>query len=103
MSIHVTQVFDYLEAHPLNKYEGEFDSLLEMLHYIYTAANPVVSDTIRERFRELGHILQRLSVEEDDALRDLICDICLEYERLAFAHGITVGMYLMTEINALPQ
>lgn len=103
MSIHITQVFDYLEAHPLTKYEGEFDSLLEMLHYIYTAANPIVTDTIREGFRDVGHILQRLSVEEDDALHARICDLCLEHERLAFAHGITVGMYLMTEINMLPQ
>ena len=46
MSIHITQVFDYLEAHPLTKHEGEFDSLLEMLHYIYTAANPIVTDSI---------------------------------------------------------
>ena len=103
MPITTTQVFDYLEAHPLTKYEEEFTSLLEMLHYIYTAANPIVSDTIRERFQDLGHILEKLSIEDDDALHDRIRDLCLEYERLSFAHGITVGMYLMTEINALPQ
>ncbi|MBQ8834524.1 MAG: hypothetical protein IJ001_06330 [Oscillospiraceae bacterium] len=103
MSIHVSQVYDYLESHPLTKYEGEFESLLEMLHYIYTTANPIVNDTIRERFQEMGHILKKLSVEEDDALHNLVCDLCLEHEQLAFAHGITVGMYLMTEINALPQ
>ena len=101
MSIHTYQVFEYLDTHPVSLYEGDFPSLLEMLHYIYTTCNPVDRETIRESFRQLGDILQPLPVESDDTVSDLVSDLCYEYQRWGFYHGLTVGMHLMTEINGL--
>lgn len=102
MSILISQVHDYLATHPVSRYEGDFDSLLEMLHYIYTTCNPVDSGKIREDFRKLGDILEPLSMEEENAVSSLICDLCYEHEQIAFYYGISVGMHLMTEINTLP-
>lgn len=102
MSIHTNDVFDYLDTHPVCLHDGDFQSLLEMLHYIYSASNPIDSDAIREGFRGLGPILDRLPGEESETLFSLTCGLCHAHELAGFSHGLTVGMHLMTEVNALP-
>lgn len=102
MSIHTAQVFEYLDTHPVSRYEGDFQSLLEMLHYIYTTCNPIDNDRIHESFLQLGEILSVLSFDEQNALSAIVCDLCYEHEQSAFFHGLSVGMHLMTEVNCLP-
>ena len=102
MSVYRNQVYDYLDEHPVSRYEGDFSSLLEMLHYIYTSCNPIDGDSTREGFRKLRTAMQQLSMQEQDALFSCACDLCYEYEQQAFYHGLAVGMHLMTEINGLP-
>ncbi len=101
MSIQTSQVFEYLDAHPLWRYEGSFESLLETLHHIYTVGNPIDSEAIRSAFRR-AYPLEKLSPDEADALIRVTSNFCSKYELLAFSHGILVGMNLMTEINGLP-
>ena len=102
MSVHLSQVYEYLDTHPVSKYEGDFASLLEMLHYIYTTCNPVDSARIRQDLLQLAEILKPLSIEEDDAVSNLVSSLCYEHQQIAFYHGLTAGMYLMTEVNGLP-
>lgn len=102
MSIHLTQVYEYLDHHPVSKYPGDFESLLEMLHYIYTTANPIDNERIRDGFRRSRQILDKLSIDDADELFYAFSDLCLEHERVSFSHGLLAGLYLMTEINALP-
>ena len=101
MSIRTSQVLEYLDQHPVSRYDGDFSSLLEMLHYIYTTCNPVDSESIRTDFQQLGDILTPLSFDDVNTVSSLVCDLCYEHEQIAFYHGISVGMHLMTEINAL--
>ena len=102
MSICSNQVFDYLDSHPVSRYDGNFQSLLEMLHYIYTTCNPIDSEAIRCGFQNMRTAMEKLSREEQDAVFSCACDLCFEHEQQAFYHGLTVGMHLMTEINGLP-
>ena len=102
MSIHTKDVFEYLDSHPVSLYEGDFQSLLEMLHYIYTACNPIDSSMIRSGFQNLRAAMERLPAEDQDDLFSAAYDLCLQHQQLAFAHGLTVGMHLLTEINGLP-
>nr|MBQ8243702.1 hypothetical protein [Oscillospiraceae bacterium] len=101
MSIQIQQVFDYLDTHPINQHSGNFTSLLEMLYNAYVEANSIDTVVIKEKFRQMDTILSKLPLSENDQLFYLVCDLCLEYERSAFAHGILVGMHLMTELNSL--
>ena len=101
MSVHTNQVFDYLDTHPVSRYEGDFRSLLEMLHYIYTTCNPINGETIRDGFRKMRSVIDKLPMEEQDALFSCVCDLCYEYEQQAFYHGLAAGMHLMAEINGL--
>ena len=102
MSISAIQVYDYLDTHPVSCHEGDFESILEMLHRTYTESNPISNEKIRQGFQQVSHLLERLTNEESDTVFYTVCDICLEYEQLAFSHSLTVGMHLMTEINGLP-
>lgn len=102
MSIHRSQVLEYLDAHPISCYEGNFESLLEMLHYIYTTGNPVDREQIRGEFQRLAHILEKLPLADVDTVFRTVNDLCFAYELHAFSYGLAAGMKLMTEINALP-
>ena len=102
MSVYISKVYEYLDAHPVSRYEGDFQSLLEMLHYIYATCNPVDSEKIREALHQLAEISAPLSLEEDDAVSNLVSGLCYEHEQIAFYHGLVASMHLMKEINLLP-
>ena len=102
MSIHINHVLDYLDQYPVCRYEGDFPSLLEMIYDVYTSYNPVSNDKIREHFRNLRGVLEKLPREDGEALFHTACDLCLKHEKTAFFHGMVVGMCLLTEINMLP-
>lgn len=101
MSIQLSQVFDYLDTHPIKQHSGDFTSLLDLLHNAYVESNSIDTVIIKEKFRQMDSILRKLSIKENDQIFSLACELCLEYEHSAFAHGISVGMHLMTELNAL--
>lgn len=102
MALSSKQVLDYLNDHLIRNHNGDFGSLLEMLHYIYTTGNPVDNDTTRSLFQDTEVILKDLSADQADAIFWTISRLCTEYERRAFSHGILVGMHLMTELTVLP-
>ena len=102
MPLSSSQVLTYLEEHSIHQHNGDFNSLLEMIHHIYTVSNPIDNDTTRSYFQNVEEILRDLPCEKTDKLFWVISDLCIEYERTAFSHGILVGMQLMTELNGLP-
>ena len=121
MSISAFQITEYLDTHPVSKFPGDFQSLLEMIRYIYTACNPIDSSRIRADLKTFNALTVKLTIDESDQVFDVVSNLCLELERESFAHGIEVGMdadnikdsiaekylyevgmYLMTELNALP-
>lgn len=78
-------------------------SVLEMLYYYYTVANPVDNAVIRCQLEQLNGILCHLPWAESEAVFSLVSDLCAAYERQAFLDGIQVGLRLFTELNELPQ
>ena len=79
------------------------DSILEMLYYYYTVANPVDNAVIRCQFKELNDILCHLPLSENEAVFSLTGDLCVAHERQAFLDGIHIGMRLFSELNKLPE
>lgn len=77
------------------------NSILEMLYYYYSVANPVDSALIRCQLKELNDILCRLPLSENEAVFSVTGDLCAAYERQAFLDGIHVGMRLFEELHEL--
>lgn len=102
MALSSAQVLAYLEDHSIRQHTGDLKSLLEMIHYIYTDSNPIDNNATRAYFKEVEAILRKLPSNQTDTLFWVISDLCAEYERAAFSHGILVGMQLITELNGLP-
>lgn len=102
MALSAAEVLSYLENHSIRKYDGDFNSLLEMIHHIYTGSNPIDNNATRTCFQTVETILLELPPEKADTLFWFFSNLCTEYERSAFSHGILVGMQLMTELNGLP-
>ena len=75
------------------------ESILEMLYYYYTVANPVDNAVIRCQFKDLNDILKRLTYEENEAVFARTGDLCVSHERQAFLDGIQVGMRLFVELQ----
>lgn len=84
---------------PIYGEEG-IDSILEMLHFYYTQANPINSEEIWDGFKAIRSSLEKLPSGEIDSLVDTVCDLCLQHERLAFIAGIKVGFELNREIES---
>lgn len=78
------------------------NSILEMLYYYYTSANPVDSATIRCQLKELNDILCQLSLADNNAVFLLTCDLCASCERQAFWDGVCTGLRLTEELADIP-
>ena len=101
MSVRIQDVFNYLDENPIYSYNGNVTSLLEMIHDAYTMYNENDNEEIRRLIGQVVEITGPLPTKKEDALFETICQLCGEHERLAFSHGILLGMKLMTEINWL--
>ena len=102
MSIHIHEVLDFLDEHPICCHDGSVDSILKMIHEAYIVNNSIDSQTIRALFQELRLNGENLTDECFDKLFSCVCELCFEHETEAFSHGIVVGMHFMTEVNRLP-
>lgn len=81
--------FDYDDA----------NSLLEMLYYFYTSANPIENDKIRNQFEKMDTILSQLTLADNDTVFLLTVNLCSDYQKQAFLEGVHVGMRLFTELD----
>lgn len=74
-------------------------SVSELLYEYYTEENPIDTEEIRERFREINQILCKLPMQENDRIFTLVCDLCSQQERFAFLEGFRVGIRLLLELR----
>lgn len=93
---------EYIEA--LNQYAqeqgvGEGKSLLELLYYCFCTHNDLDTEEIRKNVQEIDGILKNLSLEDNNTLFDLVCDLCEEYQHEAFHTGLLVGFHLCKELT----
>ena len=102
MSIHIHQVMDYLDTHPVCQQTDNMESLLEILYDVYISHNDGNSQEILSLFHRLRNCMEHLTKAEQDALFDAVCDLCAEHEVLAFSQGVLTGMMLMSEVCNLP-
>ena len=102
MSIHINQVLDYLDTHPICQQADGMESLLEMLADIYLSHSNGNTAELYGLFSRLRRCMAALGQREQDALFDAVSELCARHEVLAFSQGFLVGLLLMTEIRTVP-
>ena len=89
----------YLAEHPVN-YQGQVNSLLELLYYAYTEYNSVETPEFKAMIDPLSEKLKNLAANNDEAdtYMDIVFSMCSAYERQSYVEGIKVGMRLVLEL-----
>ena len=83
-------------------YQCEDGELLEALWYHYTMKHPLESGKIGEMFQGMEDVLKPLSKKRRNALIREVLELCIEYERSAFAEGVRMGGRLILEMAEEP-
>ena len=92
-------VIQYLKEHPAN-YQGQVDTLLELLYQAFTEYNSVETPEFKKAIHPLREKLRALVDTEQDAddYMDIVFSLCAAYERQGYIEGIKVGARLMMEL-----
>ncbi len=88
----------YLNAHPINLGETDCETVLDQLFQAYAESHESDPAEIREDFKELGEILNKLSLDDNNAVFSLTCRISIATEKKAFLDGLQYGAQLMQEL-----
>ena len=92
-------VIQYLKEHPAN-YQGQVDTLLELLYEAFTEYNSIETPEFKEVIYPLKEKLRALveTDEEADEYMNIVFGLCAAYERQGYIEGIKVGARLMLEL-----
>ncbi len=87
-----------LDAHPINLGESDCETVMEQIFQAYAEFHESDPVEIRENFKELGEILNKLSLDDNNAVFGLTCRISIATEKKAFLDGLQYGAQLMQEL-----
>ena len=89
----------YITAHPFNPGDSDCETVLEQLYQAYAESHESDPPEIRDGFKELDDLLGDLSLNDNNAIWNLCCQICTAYERKAFLDGLQYGSHLIQELG----
>lgn len=96
----VAQLFSqYIHTHPFHLSGTDAESVLELLYITYTETLGRDPEEIRQSFEKLGTHLERLPLDENNAIFSIVCELCNAYEKRAFIDAVKLGAYLVTELQ----
>ena len=90
----------YIESHPFDPGGSDCETVLDHLYQAYAASHESDPPEIRNEFKELDDLLGGLSLDDNNAVWNLCCQLCTAYEHKAFIDGLQYGAHLMLELFA---
>ena len=88
----------YITAHPFDPGDSDCETFLEQLYQAYAESHESDPPEIRDGFKELDDLLGDLSLDDNNAVWNLCCQLCTAYERKAFLDGLQYGAHLMKNL-----
>ena len=89
----------YINAHPFDSGDSDCETVLDQLYQAYAESHESDPPEIREGFKELDMLLEQLSLNDNNAVWNLCCQLCTAYERKAFLDGLQYGAQLIDELK----
>ena len=89
----------YIEAHPFDPGESNYDTVLDQLYQVYQESHENDPPEIRTGFKNLAELLKELPLRDNDAIFNLCCGLCIAYEHKAFIDGLQYGAHLIRELD----
>ena len=89
----------YIETHPFDGGDSDCETVLDQLYQAYAESHESDPPEIRDGFKELDKLLGDLFLDDNNAVWNLCCQLCIAYEHKAFIDGLQYGAYLIAEIT----
>ena len=87
----------YIDAHPVDPGDSDCETVLDQLYQAYAESHESDPLAISEGFKELEEFLCALPLEDNNAVFNLCCRLCVAYEHKAFLDGLRYGAHLIKE------
>ncbi len=88
----------YIDTHPFDSGDYDYETILDQLYIAYSESHEADPPEIKAAFVELNSFLERLSLDDNNAVFGLTCRISIACERRGFLNGLQYGAYLMNEL-----
>ena len=88
----------YIDAHPIDLGDSDCKTVLDQLYQAYAESHESDPPEISEGFKELEAFLCNLPLDDNNAVFNLCCRLCIAYERKAFVDGLCYGAHLILEL-----
>lgn len=72
-------------------------SVMDYLYVTYTEYKGCDSEAINRGFKALDDYMEGISLDDNNAIFCLVCNLCDLYEERAFKDGLQLGAYLILE------
>ena len=89
----------YTENHTFDSGDPDCQTVLDQLYCAYAESHENDPPGIRDGFKELENYLEVLPLDDNNAVFNLCCRICVAYEHKAFIDGFHYGVQFVTEIT----
>lgn len=87
------------ESYIFHSGDPDCKTVLDQLYRAYAESHEDDPPGIREGFKELESFLEVLPLDDNNAVFNLCCRICVAYEQKAFIDGFYCGTQLMKELK----
>ena len=87
------------EGHSFDSGDPDCKTVLDQLYRAYADSHESDPPEIRNGFKELDDLLGSLSLDDNNAVWNLCCQLCTAYEHKAFINGLRYGVQLMKELH----
>ena len=88
----------YIDAHPFDPGDSDCTTVLDQLYQVYAESHESDPPEISEGFKELEEFLCKLPLDDNNAVFNLCCRLCIAYERKSFLDGLLYGAHLILEL-----
>ena len=88
----------YMDKHPFDSGDSDCETVLDQLYQAYAESHESDPPEIRNGFKELDDLLGSLSLNDNNAVWNLCCQLCTAYEYKAFLDGLQYGASLINEL-----
>ena len=88
----------YIDTHPFGSDDSDCETVLDQLYQAYAESHESDPPEIRDGFKELDKFLEGISLDDNNAVWNLCCQLCTAYEHKTFLDGLRYGAYLMQEL-----
>ena len=89
----------YIEKHPFEPGDSGCETVLDQLYQAYAESHESDPPEIQAGYAELESFLKSLPLDDNNAVFNLCCRLCVAYERKALRDGLQYGAALMLELS----